>query len=524
MRNYYPLLFLALFMPFLVRAQFTLNSTATPIAGSTGSNCFRLTNTDFHQKGSVFSTSKIDLTQNFTVNASLYFGTNDCGGDGIAFVLQAEGPNYIGNFGAGLGYHRFNGIAPSDIGADNPGPSPSLIIEFDTYQNSFIGNLNIGDPQNDHIGFMSNSNAYHTSPTQLQAPQQFSSNIEDGQWHDVVFSWNASTQTLTIQFTVSPGVVQTFTYTANIVTTLFANNALVHWGFTAANGTFCPNEHRVCIQTPPAGECGQLRTQTPGGWGAPPNGNNPATYMYGHFAAVFPSGLTVGLTPNYNIRLTSPQAVTNFLPSGGQAKALTQNYVNPTTVKNTLAGHLVALTLAVRFDAADPSFGAGSITLGDMIIGSGPFQGWTVNNFLVEANKVLGGGTSSYTVQEVLETAGSINENYVDGNMDNGFLDCPTAGPIGRPAPLVRADVSRDASVQAYPNPSSGQFELRFDSRLVPTQVTVVNANGTVVIQRNVGQNSIGNLKFDLSGHPPGMYLVKISSASGEKTQKLFVQ
>src|SRR5688572_5115397 len=109
MQKYYPLLLAVLFVPFLVRAQFTLNQGATSIAGSPGSNCFSLTNTELHQRGSVFSTTKIDLNQNFTVNADLYFGTNDCGGDGIAFVLQAEGPNYIGNMGAGIGYHRFNG-------------------------------------------------------------------------------------------------------------------------------------------------------------------------------------------------------------------------------------------------------------------------------------------------------------------------------------------------------------------------------------------------------------------------------
>src|SRR5205085_783181 len=108
--------------------------------------------------------------------------------------------------------------------------------------------------------------------------------------------------------------------------TLFAGNPVVYWGFTAGTGGFLSsprqNEHKVCFVTPPPpppGDCGQLRTQTPGGWGAKPAGNNPGTYLYAHFAAAFPSGLTVGVTPNYNIKLTSPQAVTNFLPSGGKA-------------------------------------------------------------------------------------------------------------------------------------------------------------------------------------------------------------
>src|SRR5215510_9913562 len=41
-------------------------------------------------------------------------------------------------------------------------------------------------------------------------------------------------------------------------------------------------------------ECGQFRTQTQGGWGAPPAGNNPGAYLHAHFATAFPTGLTIG--------------------------------------------------------------------------------------------------------------------------------------------------------------------------------------------------------------------------------------
>ncbi len=175
---------------------------------------------------------------------------------------------------------------------------------------------------------------------------------------------------------------------------------------------------------PPPADCGQLRTQTPGGWGAPPSGNNPGSYLHAHFAAVFPSGLTVGCTPNYNVHLTSAQAITTLLPTGGQAQVLTQNYTDPSSIKNVLVGQLVALTLSVNFDIADPDFGKAGITLGQMKIGSGPFAGWTVSNFLSEANKALG-GCGSYTPKQVLETADKINQNYVDGTVDGGFLVCP---------------------------------------------------------------------------------------------------
>ena len=184
---------------------------------------------------------------------------------------------------------------------------------------------------------------------------------------------------------------------------------------------------RYCKQDcppPPPDDCGQLRTQTPGGWGAVPNGNNPGTYLHANFAAAFPTGLTVGCTPNYHVTLTTAQAITDLLPTGGQAAVLTQNYTDPAAIKNVLVGHLVALTLSTGFDVYDANFGQAGTTLGQMEIGSGTFAGWTVNAFLAEANKTLG-GCGTYSVQDVLTTATSINENYVDGNVDNGFLVCP---------------------------------------------------------------------------------------------------
>ncbi|WP_127129474.1 hypothetical protein [Pseudoflavitalea rhizosphaerae] len=181
---------------------------------------------------------------------------------------------------------------------------------------------------------------------------------------------------------------------------------------------------KYCQQECPPEDCGQLRTQTPGGWGAPPNGNNSGTYLHANFAAAFPNGLTVGCTPQFNVHLTSAQAITDLLPTGGQAAALMMNYTDPAEIKNVLVGHLVALTLATGFDVYDADFGNAGITLGQMEIGSGAFAGWTVNDFLAEANKALG-GCGSYTAKQVLETADKINQNYVDGNIDNGFLVCP---------------------------------------------------------------------------------------------------
>ncbi len=60
-----------------------------------------------------------------------------------------------------------------------------------------------------------------------------------------------------------------------------------------------------------------------------------------------------------------------------------------------------------------------------MKIGSGTFAGWTVKDFLAEANKVLGGCDTTYTPQQIEDTIDKINKNHDDGTVNQGFLVCP---------------------------------------------------------------------------------------------------
>ena len=175
--------------------------------------------------------------------------------------------------------------------------------------------------------------------------------------------------------------------------------------------------------------CGGFRTQTQGGWGAPARGNNPGTYLKNNFAGAFPNGLIVG---RYNrITLTSAQAITNYLPAGGQPGVLTDSYTDPVNLKNNLAAQLVTLTLSVQFDLYDPNFSSSSVALRDLVIASGPFAGKTVTALLVEANNLLGGRTSTYTPAEISDALTSINENFDDGTKNGGFLSCPSSGGGG---------------------------------------------------------------------------------------------
>ena len=182
---------------------------------------------------------------------------------------------------------------------------------------------------------------------------------------------------------------------------------------------------RIAVSPTP---CGMFRTQTQGGWGAPPNGNNSGAYLHTNFDLAF-GILTVGCFPgNYYVKVTSAQEITDLLPVGGSASVLTANYTDPASLKNVLVGQLISLKLSVGFDAYDPNFSPSNVALGDMVIASGTFQGKSVSEFSHIADKVLGGCSSAYSIQDVLTTATSINENFDNGTTNNGYLTCPVDG------------------------------------------------------------------------------------------------
>ncbi|MAO71785.1 MAG: hypothetical protein CMD02_04675 [Flavobacteriales bacterium] len=190
---------------------FILNGNATqPFP-----NTYQLTQPINAQSGSAWNSVTLDLTQPFIFDVDLFFGNNDGGADGIAFLLQQVSTN-VGSSGGNLGYF---------------GISPSFCVEFDTWQNGAINS----DPWYDHIAVQKNGNLVHSSPNCLVSPIGFppgNLNIEDGLWHNVVFSWDPNTYNFKVVFDGTTLV----NYTNNIVSNIFGNNPSVYWGFTAATG------------------------------------------------------------------------------------------------------------------------------------------------------------------------------------------------------------------------------------------------------------------------------------------------
>jgi hypothetical protein len=87
--------------------------------------------------------------------------TGESGGDGLVFVLQSAGPSALGEYGGELGYGG---------GTSGSGIQPSVAIEFDTYMNPGVDDVN-----SNHIGFDTNgsveSNAQVPVPFPLDGGQ-----------------------------------------------------------------------------------------------------------------------------------------------------------------------------------------------------------------------------------------------------------------------------------------------------------------------------------------------------------------
>jgi hypothetical protein len=189
--------------------------------------------------------------------------------------------------------------------------------------------------------------------------------------------------------------------------------------YTASDGRGGSDTATVRITVKAAGN---YRTQSQGGWGASPSGNNAGAFLHSNYATVYPSG-TVQVGGTRTLTFTSANAVSNFLPQEGQPGVLTASAVNPTTsAARNFAGQVLALRLSVDFSAK----GVTRSGLGALRVKSGKLANQTVNQVLALANTVLGGNLgalpSGVSLSDLNTVLDKINNNFVDGTRNNGYL------------------------------------------------------------------------------------------------------
>ncbi len=215
------LLFSILFLTFQVNAQFVLNGDAIDLGG----DCYQLTEETTFSAGSVWYETLITLDVDFDITFTINLGDLDVSGaDGVYFVLQPLATD-LGAAGGGMGYD---------------GITPSIGVEFDTYQNG-----EYTDPAYDHIAITSNGSLSHTALTNLDGPTQIiagTPNAEDGDDHEVRIIWNHTTQTISAYVDCDLRV----TYTGDIIEDIFSGDPEVYFGFTGGTGSLY-NYQVVCF-------------------------------------------------------------------------------------------------------------------------------------------------------------------------------------------------------------------------------------------------------------------------------------
>jgi hypothetical protein len=196
-------------------------------------NTIRLTPNQFPGRGAVWNTYKHRVTDGF-VSMFTFRIVNPVGptggADGFAFVIQNSGitnPMGIGGGGGNIGYGKDTGAFPST------GIMKSVAIEFDTFKNA-----ELGDPDNNHISFHSNTtgeNNANESSSLMRVSLGTNPNLKDGATHIVRIEYDGITSTTPFQWRIYIDNLTTprMTLTRDISTIIGAGETDAYVGFTA---------------------------------------------------------------------------------------------------------------------------------------------------------------------------------------------------------------------------------------------------------------------------------------------------
>ncbi|GAA0462600.1 hypothetical protein Ade02nite_29180 [Paractinoplanes deccanensis] len=185
-------------------ADVSLNGTAgLATASESAYPVLRLTGGGYRQAGSAWSNQQVDVTSSFSSQFRVHLHEGTRGADGVAFVLQSEGPRALGGWGGGLGYR---------------GIRHSVAVELDDFRNP-------GDPSADHAAIVLRGNPdYHLAAATTASPLF-------GQPVDVGVAYDAAARRLTVSVNGQHLLAETVDLAAELGST-------GAWaGFTGATGS-----------------------------------------------------------------------------------------------------------------------------------------------------------------------------------------------------------------------------------------------------------------------------------------------
>ena len=299
---------------------------------------------------------------------------------------------------------------------------------------------------------------------------------------------------------------------------------------TGANGCSSVCSTTITLST---ASCTGIRTETQGIWGLPATATNQSGYMANNWSAAFPAPnhLTIGCSGRL-LRFTTAQAVINTLPTTGTAALLPSGTtVDPgTAISNTLLGHLAALKISVRLDELNPSFSSSDVLLKDMIVRSGTFAGWTVQQLVNHADQAIGGCVAQYPLVTIASALANINQGYQGGTMNNNYLRCPGSSAMALEGDWPQEDgavTEIDGSI--HPNPFRESTTITLlgldtDQRL---DVRVLRVDGALVdhlYEGTVPEEGALRLGWQGAGRAAGLYILIATNGDRVFRGKLMVE
>jgi hypothetical protein len=270
------------------------------------------------------------------------------------------------------------------------------------------------------------------------------------------------------------------------------------------------------------GYCKGFKTVTQSGYQSECGSNNATCYLNTNFTTSFPNGIVIG-SGTRQVKFTSADAIRNFLPSNSAPKTLNQGIlINPSSsvYDNGLAAQVVTTMLNVEF-GKNADFASTEVSLGELFITSGTFEGMKVSQVLSIANTILGNGNSRYTATDVNNTLIAINGNYEAG-VDMEFLRC--TGNANNVEPVLATEL---VSFIVYPNPirdnANVEFILNYDSNV---SIQLYNINGQLLNEVYKGNAFAGRkyqVDFNASGMKSGVYFLKFIGDSNVDTKSIII-
>jgi hypothetical protein len=197
---------------------------------------------------------------------------------------------------------------------------------------------------------------------------------------------------------------------------------------------------------------GEFVTWSEVAWGGDPAPGNASFLLEMNFNSVFaPSDLLeVGIpgTAGFSMIFDSADAVINYLPGLDAAGVLTADLLDPViSASGTFGGEVVAATLNVAFSDAGllahpPGVAFGDLVFQNLIGDQAEFNGLSVRNVLSEADLLLGGAASPFTVDAMDDLLLLVNDGFNNGLTSSGadmFFTFPPSAATTVPEPSTWA-------------------------------------------------------------------------------------